>query len=301
MRMRTLQRTVVALLICLSWTGNDSLISSNNLAAAEKRSLWKIQAKNNTVYILGSIHYLKDRNYPLDPAIEDAFKDAKKLVFEVNLESMEKEAGQQLMLIKGLYADGSTLKDHISEKTYASAEKELKELGVDIAAFNQFKPWLTAITLTALKLQKLGFDPKQGIDQYFYRKAKKENKEIGGLETLEFQLDLFDGMPERTQEMMLAQTLKDISTMEKEVEAIIKAWASGDVKAIESALLKSMKEYPEIYERLVSDRNRGWIPKIESYLSQSENYLIVVGAGHLAGKDSVIEMLKAKGYSVEQL
>jgi len=108
-------------------------------------------------------------------------------------------------------------------------------------------------------------------------------------------------MPERTQEMMLVQTLKDISTMEKEVEAIIKAWASGDVKAMESALLQSMREYPEVYQRLVSDRNRGWIPKIESYLSQSENYLIVVGAGHLAGKDSIIEMLKAKGYSVEQL
>ncbi|TMA12196.1 MAG: TraB/GumN family protein [Deltaproteobacteria bacterium] len=299
--MRILRRNVIGLLICLLWIGNDSLISSNDVAAAEKRSLWKIQAKNNTIYILGSIHYLKAQNYPLAPAIEDAFRDAKKLVFEVNLDSMEKESGSQLMLMKGLYAGGTTLKDHIAEKTYASAAKEMKELGVDVAAFNQFKPWLTAITLTALKLQKLGFDPKQGIDQYFYRKAKNENKEVDGLETLEFQIDLFDGMPERTQEMMLVQTLKDISTMEKEVEAIIKAWASGDVKAMESALLQSMREYPEVYQRLVSDRNRGWIPKIESYLSQSENYLIVVGAGHLAGKDSIIEMLKAKGYSVEQL
>jgi len=299
--MRILRRNVIGLLICLLWIGNDSLISSNDVAAAEKRSLWKIQAKNNTIYILGSIHYLKAQNYPLDPAIEDAFRDAKKLVFEVNLDSMEKESGSQLMLMKGLYAGGTTLKDHIAEKTYASAAKEMKELGVDVAAFNQFKPWLTAITLTALKLQKLGFDPKQGIDQYFYRKAKNENKEVDGLETLEFQIDLFDGMPERTQEMMLVQTLKDISTMEKEVEAIIKAWASGDVKAMESALLQSMREYPEVYQRLVSDRNRGWIPKIESYLSQSENYLIVLGAGHLAGKDSIIEMLKAKGYSVEQL
>ena len=299
--MRILRRNVIGLLICLLWIGNDSLISSNDVAAAEKRSLWKVQSKNNTVYILGSIHYLKAQNYPLDPAIEDAFRDAKKLVFEVNLDSMEKESGSQLMLMKGLYAGGTTLKDHIAEKTYASAAKEMKELGVDVAAFNQFKPWLTAITLTALKLQKLGFDPKQGIDQYFYRKVKNENKEVDGLETLEFQIDLFDGMPERTQEMMLVQTLKDISTMEKEVEAIIKAWASGDVKAMESALLQSMREYPEVYQRLVSDRNRGWIPKIESYLSQSENYLIVVGAGHLAGKDSIIEMLKAKGYSVEQL
>jgi len=100
--------------------------------------------------------------------------------------------------------------------------------------------------------------------------------------------------------MMLLQTLKDIRSIEGAVGAIVQAWASGDMKALDSILLQNLKEYPEVYQRLILDRNRAWLPKIESYLAQRENYLVVVGAGHMAGKDGVIEMLKAKGYSVEQ-
>jgi hypothetical protein len=147
----------------------------------------------------------------------------------------------------------------------------------------------------------LGFDPNHGIDRYFYGRAKKENREVLGLETLEYQINLFDGMAERTQEAMLLQTLKDIHSIEGAIDTIIKAWSSGDMKTLDNVLLRSLKEYPEVYQRLILDRNRAWLPKIESYLSQNENYLVVVGAGHLAGKDSLIEMIMAKGYSVEQL
>ena len=292
---------LINVVVCFIYAGSILFPLEGSLRAAEKRSLWKIQSKNNVVYLLGSIHYLKSQNYPLDQPMEAAFKDARKLVFEVNLESVEKNQGQQLMLFKGAYMDGTTLKNHISENTYALAEKELKRLGLGIEAFNQFKPWFVALTATALKLQALGFDPSRGIDQYFYRKAKKEKKEIGGLETIEYQIDLFDGMPERAQESLLLQTSKDIDSMEGAVDVVVKAWASGDLKTLDAALLQGMRDYPEVYQRLILDRNRAWLPKVESYLSQNENYLVVVGASHLAGKDGLIEMLKAKGYSVEQL
>lgn len=297
---KKLQRIAVNVVVCFLYTGSIFFPSLGTSAAADKRPLWKIQSKKNVVYLMGSIHYLKPQNYPLDQAMEDAFKNSKKLVLEINLESADKEQ-QQLMLMKGLYTDGRTLKEGVSAETYVLAEKELKALGSDIRSFNQFKPWLVALTITALKLQRLGFDPNHGIDRYFYRKAKAENKEIAGLETFEYQIDLFDGMSERTQELLLLQTLKDVHAMEGVVDTIVKAWASGDMKTLDSVLLRSLREHPEVYQRFVSDRNRAWLPKIESYLSQSENYMVVVGAGHLAGKDGIIEMLKAKGYSVEQL
>lgn len=250
---------------------------------------------------MGSIHYLKPQSYPLHQALEEAFKNSRKLVLEINLDSGDKDKGPQLMLMKGVYPGGKTLKDGVSEETYKLAEKELNGLGLDIKTFSQFKPWLVALTVAALKLQKLGFDPNHGIDRYFFRKAKNENKEIIGLETLEYQMDLFDGMAERTQELMLLQTLKDGGSTEQTLDAVVKAWASGDTNALDTALLQGIREYPEVYRKLILDRNRSWLPKIESYLSQNENYLVVVGAGHLAGKDGIIEMLKAKGYSVEQL
>jgi uncharacterized protein YbaP (TraB family) len=299
--MRALRKIVFVSVVCGVWTGVALLGSFERLAAAEKRSLWRIQSDTNAVYILGSIHYLKPQNYPLDPIIENAFKVTKKLVLEIDLESMEKEQEQKLMFLKGVYTDGRTLKDAVSPETYLLAGKELKGLGLDIESLNQLKPWLVALTVTALKLQKLGFDPNYGVDKYFYNKAKKENREVRGLETLDYQISLFDGMSQQMQELMLLQTLKDAHSIGETIETIVEAWVAGDVEALDGVLLRSLKHYPDVYRRLIVERNRAWIPKIESYLSQKENYLVVVGAGHLAGKDGVIEMLKAKGYSVEQL
>jgi uncharacterized protein YbaP (TraB family) len=297
---KKLKSIVVRAVICFFLAG--AVLSPVHLdsAAAENRPLWKIRAKNNIVYLLGSIHYLKPQNYPLDGAIEAAFGDAKKLVFEIDLESAEGGQRERLMVVKGMYLDGTTLKDHVAPGTYALAEKQLKALGLDIQIFNRFEPWLTALTVVGLKLQAMGFDPGQGIDRYFFRKAKKERKETHGFETLEYQLGLFDGLPERVQEALLLQSLGDAELTEAAVDAVVKAWASGDLKTLDALLLQGMRDHPELYRALIVDRNLAWLPKIESYLSQSENYLVVVGAAHLAGKDGLIEMLKAKGYAVEQ-
>lgn len=288
------------LILCFLYAG--IILSPVHLgsAAAENRPLWKVRAKNNVVYLLGSIHYLKRQNYPLDRAMEAAFEDAKKVVFEIDLESAGAGEKEQLMVLKGVYADGTTLKDHVAPSTYALAEKQLKALGLDIQIFNQFEPWLTALTVLGLKLQAMGFDPGQGVDRYFFRKAKKERKETHGFETLEYQLGLFDGLPERVQEALLLQSLGEADLTEAAVDAVVKAWASGDLKTLDALLLQGMRDYPDLYRTLIVDRNRAWLPKIESYLSHNENYLVVVGAAHLAGKDGLIEMLKAKGYAVEQ-
>ncbi|HEY3303684.1 MAG TPA: TraB/GumN family protein [Candidatus Binatia bacterium] len=295
-----LRRVVIGLAIFFAYTSAVHFPFQIHSHAAENRPLWKVRAKNNVVYLLGSIHYLKRQNYPLDRAMEAAFEDAKKVVFEIDLESAGAGEKEQLMVLKGVYADGTTLKDHVAPSTYALAEKQLKALGLDIQIFNQFEPWLTALTVLGLKLQAMGFDPGQGVDRYFFRKAKKERKETHGFETLEYQLGLFDGLPERVQEALLLQSLGEADLTEAAVDAVVKAWASGDLKTLDALLLQGMRDYPDLYRTLIVDRNRAWLPKIESYLSHNENYLVVVGAAHLAGKDGLIEMLKAKGYAVEQ-
>lgn len=180
-------------------------------------------------------------------------------------------------------------------------EKRAKELGMDIQALNRLQPWFVALTLSALKLQTLGFDPNYGIDQYFAEKAKKEKKEIVALETWEDQINLFVGMSQESQELLLLRTLRDLEVMEKELTRIVRSWTVGDVRTIETLLLESFKEYPQVYRRLISDRNKNWLPKIEKLLDQDENYIVVVGAGHLVGKEGIIALLKEKGYSVDQL
>jgi uncharacterized protein YbaP (TraB family) len=267
----------------------------------KKSCLWRIKSKTNTVYVLGSIHLLKKENYPLNEAIEKAFDDSKKLTLEVNLASVNPEDAQKLVLTKGMLGDDKTLKESLGKETYELAKKKLAELGASIEQMSKFKPWLLGVMLGVTKMQKLGFDPQQGVDRYFFDKAKKANKEVVGLETMDYQINLFDKMAAGEQEQMLLHTLKELDMIEKELNKIVTSWASGDIKALETILLESFKEYPEFRTIFVTQRNKNWVPKIESFLKEDANYLVVVGAAHLIGKEGVIELLKDKGYSAEQL
>jgi len=263
--------------------------------------IWRIQKGTNKVYLLGSVHLLKKSDYPLPEPLEKAFVDSQKLVEEVNLDELEDPATQQMILAKGLIKDNQTLRQLLSAETYESARKQVEAVGLDLKEFDRFKPWMLDLTLTALTLERLGFEPKYGIDKYFFDKAKRERKEILSLETVEYQLDRFDGMSPKMQETILLQSLKEMDTVGKEFSEILQAWREGDAKGLESTLLENFREFPEAYSQLVVERNTNWMPQIESFLQQKENYLVVVGAGHLLGKDGLLALLKAKGYGVEQL
>jgi uncharacterized protein len=295
--LRRIPRFAVCVVVYLA----AALYSAAALPEAGRRPVWKIQSKDSTSYLMGSIHYLKSQSYPLDPAIESAFKDAKKVIFEIDLSSAQGDEAQHIVFSKAAYGDGTTLQQHLSETTYQLTADKLGQLGLDIRTFNAFKPWFVANMILARSMQSMGFDPAHGIDQYFYRKAKETNKETTGLETFQYQLDLFNKMPDFVQDLMLLQTVKSADSMRGAVDTIVKAWSTGDLKTLDSTLLQSIREYPEVYQRVIVERNRAWLPKIESCMKTSESCFVIVGAGHLAGREGLIEALKAKGYSVDQL
>lgn len=270
------------------------------LQAQAKSFLWRVRSEQNTLYILGSIHFLKKESYPLGKTIEEAFKNSKKLVLEIDLLSADPGKVQKLMLEKGVSRDGTTLQQSVSKETYELAEKRAKELGLDIRALSPLKPWVAALTMAAMKLRKLGFDANFGVDRHFAERAKQENIPIQGLETPEFQIGLFDQFSRRDQELMLRQTLKEMDVLESGVDRIIRAWKVGDVAAMEELILASMREYPEVHRKLIEDRNRRWLPQIEQFLAGGESVLVVVGAAHLVGRSGVIELLKERDYRVEQ-
>jgi uncharacterized protein len=275
--------------------------SAGESPAQEKSFLWQLQSGKGDIYILGSIHFLKRQNYPLNPTIEKAFDSAKKLVFELDLKSADSGTVQRLTLEKGLHRDGKTLQQNVSAETYSLAAKRAQELGLDIHALSPLKPWMVALTMASLQLQKLGFDPNSGIDRYLAARATKAGKPIAGLETAAFQIGLMDQLSASDQESMLRQSLKEMDLLDKGLDQIVRAWAAGDVPALEQLLLKSMREYPAVHQKIVVDRNRRWLPEIERLIQEGESALVVVGAAHLVGKEGVIELLKARGYTLEQM
>jgi uncharacterized protein len=273
---------------------------TGELRAQEKSFLWRVNSDQNRLYILGSIHLLKKETYPLKKSIEDAFEQTKKLVLEIDLSSANSQKIQQLMLQKSISADGTMLHQSVSDETYQAVAKRAKELDIDIRVLSPFKPWVIAMTMAAIKLQQLGFEPSLGVDRHLAERAKQTDKPTAGLETAEFQLDLFDRFSAKEQELLLRQSMDEMDHVERNVTAIVQAWKSGDVGAVERHLLVGMRDYPEIHRKVIDDRNQRWLPQIENLLSRGENALIVVGAAHLVGKNGIIELLKDRGYRVEQ-
>lgn len=269
--------------------------------AGGRHSLWRIESKGNTVYLLGSVHFLCETNYPLAAVIEDAFDKSKVVAFETDMKKLESMETQQLIMGKAMLPADQTIKDQVSAETYLSLSNHLEEAGMPVLIFNRFKPGLVALTLTVLELQKLGFDPQYGIDKHFQGRAEKAGKRLMALETVEFQVDLVTNFGKEEADALLRTTLKDLKRSRAIFGDLTKAWEKGNSEALESLLNDSMREVPELFKRMVTDRNKSWIPKIEDMIAGKESAIVIVGAGHLAGKDSVVELLRAKGYKVEQL
>ncbi len=265
--------------------------------------LWKLVSEKNTIYILGSIHLAKEELYPLDERIEEAFNECDVLVVEVNLNNIDPAALQAKFAERGVYSAGETLKGHVSVKTFNLTREKLENLGMDINQMAIFKPWFLALNLMTSELVKSGFNPNFGIDQYFLWQAK-ENKEILEFESIDYQLELFDSFSDKEQELFLLSTLVDLDILEEEVNEMLKAWETGDIDFVESILRRGLRNNPDflpVYEKLFYERNRKMASKIESFLKRDDDYFIIVGAGHLVGREGIIALLEKEGYYSEQL
>jgi uncharacterized protein YbaP (TraB family) len=154
-----------------------------------------------------------------------------------------------------------------------------------------------------LELLKLGFDPHYGIDKYFLSKAAGK-KNILELESLDYQIDLLSKFSDREQESFLLYTVKDLRILRQEMDKLTQAWITGDAQGLESIMTRGVVEdrrMSSVYEKLVVERNRNMASKIEEFLRNKETYFVVVGAAHLVGNQGIIEILKGRGYLVEQL
>ena len=267
----------------------------------KKHFLWKVSSGTNSVYLLGSLHVLGKDSYPLGDAYEQAFQDSEIIVFEVDPAELEKPETIQFVLKKAALGKGKTLKDVVSPKTFERAETELNEMGVDIKLVSLTKPWFLAVTATILKLSKMGFDPEYGVDRYFYEKAKKSTKEVRGLETAEYQIDLIASLGDASQDDVLLHTLNDLDVIETELPNLVDSWRRGDGEEFQDLIFRSYIDYPDVYQKLIVDRNNNWLKDIEGYLKSDKNHLVVVGAGHLVGSEGLIKILTDKGYTVQQM
>jgi uncharacterized protein YbaP (TraB family) len=270
-------------------------------APAARNFVWKATGKGSAIYLVGSVHFLTKDVYPLSTAFEAAYKDSDLLVEEVDLGEIEEPASQFQMLGRGMLPSSQSLDKIVSPATFAAVSKRFADMGMPIEPIKRFKPWLAALTLMAMEWQKGGFDAELGLDKHFYQRARSDGKTVQGLETVDYQLARFDEMSAELQDRLLAETIKGIDTEQANLTRLIEAWRTGDAPAVERIVLKDLAQEAQLYQRLLVERNRNWLPKLEALFSRPRHALVVVGAAHLIGPDGLISMLKAKGYTVEQL
>jgi hypothetical protein len=270
-------------------------------AADAKTFAWKVSGKGGVVYLVGSVHVLSADFYPINAALEAAYTDSDLLVEEVDMAEMLDPSSQMKLLSRGMLPSSTPLDKVLSASTYGLLSKRVAELGLPIEPFNLLKPWVVAMTLQAMEWQKAGLDPENGLDKHFYDRAKTDSKGVQGLETTDFQISRFDGMTMDQQDRLLAESLKDITVEKANMTKLMAAWKAGDAPGVEQIVLSEVKNDPLLYQRLLVERNKTWLPKIEALFARRGHALVVVGAAHLIGPDGVVAMLKSKGYTVEQL
>lgn len=276
-----------------------ALVLAAPLHAAPRNFMWKATGRQGVVYLVGSVHGLSSNFYPVSAELDAAYKASNILVEEIDLGEGE-GAGQLQMLTRGMLPSSTTLQKVLTPATFALLSKRVAAVGMPIEPLQLLKPWMVALMLEAIEWQKAGLDPDLGLDKHFYDRAQTDGKTVQGLETIDFQLSRFDGMSMADQDRMLAQTINGVDTEQAEMTRLLAAWRSGDAPTVERIVLADLKSDPLMYQRLLVERNRNWLPKLDALLARPGRAFVVVGAAHLVGPDGLVTLLRAKGYSVEQ-
>lgn len=264
-------------------------------------SVWLVEKDGHKLYLGGTIHLLREEDYPLPDVFEQAYRESAKLVFELPPDSEGDGEIVLRMRQMGSFPEGDDLSNHISAETMKKVQAWADDNAFPDAALKKMRPWFLALTIASVEYQKLGADSGRGVDQYFEQRGREDSKAGEGLESVEFQLSIFSKLSDKLQEELLMQTFAEAETMQQDFEELIAAWRSGDAPKLQAFLYRDADKYPELMEDFLLKRNKAWVAPLLKHLEKAETAFVLVGAGHLGGKGGVLELLKEKGCTVKQL
>jgi uncharacterized protein len=269
--------------------------------AREPGVLWTVQGERNTVYLLGSVHLLRPGDGGLSRAAEAAYADAEGIVMEIDLDDAAvAEPGALMMeMQRAALLPGDTSLRRVLGDDYAAIAGRARASGLDLALVDRFAPWFVATLLLQLELERRGFEPELGIEQRIVERAAADHKPIAGLETPADQFRALAALPLPEQKRFLEMTLAETAELDRELARLLEAWRAGDADALAELLSAAYRDFPELYGPLTEDRNRAWIERLEDLLDDTDDYLVVVGALHLVGRNSVVDLLRRRGHAVE--
>jgi uncharacterized protein YbaP (TraB family) len=259
-------------------------------------ALWKVADADTTIYLFGTVHALPQGKEWFDGRIERAFDASDEMVTEVDLS--DQTASAAAMQQAGTLPEGQSLRGLMTPDNRKQFEEALVGLGLPVESLDRMEPWMASLTVSLLPLLRQGYQTESGVE--FALSAKAGTKQRGALETIAQQIDLFDGMPMDAQLTFLDKAVEAMPKAKISLDAMVAEWIEGDADAL-AMLLNAELDDPVLYQRLLTQRNANWAGWIEQRLQQPGTVFIAVGAGHLAGNDSVQRQLKRRGLKVERI
>ncbi len=261
-------------------------------------ALWVIKDADTTIYMFGTVHVLKPNLVWFDEAVKTAFDSSDEMVIEM----VEPPAAEMQALFGKLAVDpkGKKLRSKMNAKDRGKYETALKSLGLPAEQLDVLEPWAVAVTMQVVSLAKDGFDPGAGAEAVLTAAAKKAGKPISSLETAEFQLGIFDKLPEKKQVRFLIDASTDLDKGKAQMEGLVDAWAKGKPEILAKLMNEGMED-PVLFKKLLTDRNANWASWIKDRMAKPGTVFFAVGAGHLSGPTSVPELIKKKGLVAERV
>jgi len=274
--------------------------SAFNQQAMAESSVWKVSKGNDHVYIGGTVHILPVSEFPLPKEFITAYNDTDTIVLETKLPDPNDLAFQAKMMAQVSYKDGKKLTDVLTKETYQALTEYIAGFGGDINRLAGFKPGFVVTMMAMMEAQRAQI-AGDGVDTYFNQLAVKDKKIPEYLESVEFQIEMLANMGKDDAESFVKLSLSQMGEFKSMFNKLLPAWRAGDAKQMAELVIKPMQEDPKSLKALMTDRNKNWIPHIEKMFNDDDKEFVLVGVGHLVGEESVLALLKARGYQVAKI
>ena len=275
-------------------------ISCRTAGEPSGSSVWMVSKDGNTLYLGGSIHILREDDFPLPKEFDLALSESEVLVLEADVEQMEDDEVVRYVMSQMFLSDNQTLATLLDPDVYTMLSDSLNEYGLPIESISGFKPSMVMTMLTMIQFQEYGFT-QEGIDFYYLQKALDENKQIQFLESVESQIDMLVSMGEGYENDFVLYSLQDLENTGTFLTTILNDWRTGESESTEMSLISMKEEWPQTYKSMITDRHDAWMPQIEEFLDSGSTYFVIAGLLHMHGPDGLLKQLEDKGCTIEQL
>jgi uncharacterized protein YbaP (TraB family) len=270
--------------------------------AAAKSCVWKVTSGGHTVYLAGSIHALRPSDYPLPPEYDEAFDTSQGLALETDPNTPQ-EKWSEAIERAGTLPKGVTLKDRVDPRTYAYLLRVLARTHGSTAPekkIEHLKPWVISWILQPPGGGVPGLSHEHGVESYLIARAEAAHKPMTGLVPFAQHIAVYGAMSDSDGEAALLLAFINLNSTNGELQRILAAWKRGDTATIDANIRAEYHDAPSLRQRLITDRNRAWLPKIDEFLRSGKTWLVVAGSAHMSGDEGLPALLQAKGYQVRQ-